>query len=316
MIIDRAHIKWGVGTVLATVAVTGLYLANANPDVLDRWHVPRSLPSWLGPVPPTSASFGATPLGLIYGTVALLIFLFAALLGARRNHPRWPGGKIKTWLRAHIWLTIFTIPLVIFHCGYHGGGPMTQVLLWLYAFVMVSGFWGLFLQNIVPRLMRAQLPEEVIFEQIPFVRAQLISNAEALRQDFADDQEVAETAGHDSEGGTATRAAVRSTATAAVIKFIDDEALPFLKSEGPQRSTLRTLPSAENQFRLLRLQVPDLMHTRMGKLQDICEEKRRLDLQVRLHYLLHGWLIFHAPASLVLIVLTIVHAVVAGFLYT
>ncbi len=95
------------------------------------------------------ANVGATPLGLIYGTIALLIFIFAALLGARRNHPTWPGGKIKAWLRAHVWLTIFTIPLVLFHCGFRGGGPMTQFLLWLYAFVMVSGFWGLFLQNVM-----------------------------------------------------------------------------------------------------------------------------------------------------------------------
>ena len=40
-----------------------------------------------------------------------------------------------------------------------------------------------------------------------------------------------------------------------------------------------------------------------------------LDLQTRLHYWLHGWLIVHAPASLLLVVITIVHAVVAAYIY-
>jgi hypothetical protein len=30
---------------------------------------------------------------------------------------------------------------------------------------------------------------------------------------------------------------------------------------------------------------------------------------------LHGWLIVHAPASILLVVLTIVHAIVAAFIY-
>src|SRR5271163_3090281 len=99
MIIDRAHVRWGLFTVLASVIAAVLYAANTYPD-----KVPFPLPSWLGPTPPLRGNPGATPMGLIYGTVALMIFIFAALIGWRRNHPSLKVGRIQAWLKAHIWL--------------------------------------------------------------------------------------------------------------------------------------------------------------------------------------------------------------------
>jgi hypothetical protein len=313
MIIDRTHIKWGIGTALATVAVTLVYLTNDHPEVLRKVGLDFPLPSVLGPVPPLRVNIGATPLGLIYGTVALLIFLFAALLGWRRNHQTAPVGKIQIWLKAHIWLTIFTIPLVLFHCGFHGGGPMTQFLLWLYTFVMVSGFWGLTLQHIVPKLMRDYLPEETIFEEIPFIRKQLIAKGESIREELAslpeEQMPVAE------QGGTATKVASQRGAAAGLIQFIDAEALPYLRTTKARRFALRDRQASANQFRLLKLQVPAFIQPLVEQMQELCDEKRQLDLQCRLHYWLHGWLLVHAPASILLVVLTILHAIVATYLY-
>jgi hypothetical protein len=315
VIIDRTHVRWGVCTLLASGGTALLYLANNDPDVLRKWHMDFPLPDWFGPVPPLRGNIGSTPLGLIYGTVALLIFLFAALLGWRRNHQTVPVGTIQTWLKAHIWLTILTIPLVLFHCGFHGGGPMTQFLLWLYAFVMVSGFWGLTLQHIVPKLMREYLPEEVIFEQIPYIRSQLVSQGESIREkleSLADESEVP--TGHDA-GGTTMVTSSHVGAIKAAVEFMDEQALPYLRSPKAGRSILGDKESADNQFRLMKLQVPDFVQQPLAQLQDLCDEKRRLDLQTRLHYWLHGWLIVHAPASLLLIVVTIVHAIVGAFIY-
>jgi hypothetical protein len=315
MIIDRTHLRWGLCTVAAGVGVTLVYLANNDPDELRKWHLAISLPAWLGPVPPLRGNVGATPLGLIYGTLALLIFIFATLLGWRRKHPAWPIGNMQVWLKAHIWLTLLTIPLVLFHCGFHGGGPMTQFLLWLYAFVMVSGFWGLALQHVVPKLMREYLPEEVIFEEIPFVRSQLVAQAEAIRQELANQPDESAPKAGPNEGGTATLASSHLIAVEAALHFLDREALPYLKSLNPRHFPLRDKQASDNQFRLLRLQVPQSIQPPLGQLQDLCDEKRRLDLQTRLHYWLHGWLLVHAPASILLVVLTIVHAVVAAFVY-
>jgi hypothetical protein len=315
MIVDRTHIRWGLFTFVASLVVTLVYLANNDPDVLRKWHLGFPLPDWLGPVPPLRGNVGATPLGLIYGTVALLIFLFAALLGWRRNKKKWPVGSIQSWLKAHIWLTILTIPLVVFHCGFHGGGPMTQFLLWLYAFVMVSGFWGLTLQHIIPKLMQEYLPEEVIFEQIPYIRGQLFNQGEAIREEIARQPDEATPKAGSHGGGTTTLAAGTKGAVKAAVDFIDHEALPYLKSLTPGQFALQDKQAADSQFRLLKLQVPASTQPLVEQLQDICDEKRRLDLQTRLHYWLHGWLIVHAPASLLLVVLTIVHAIVAAFIY-
>jgi len=317
MIIDRTHIRWGVCTAVASLGMAVIYFANNDPDELRQWHVALPLPAWLGPVPPLRGNVGATPLGLIYGTLALLIFIFAALLGWRRSHKTWPVGRIQTWLKAHIWLTVFTIPLVLFHCGFHGGGPMTQILLWLYAFVMVSGFWGLALQHIVPKLMQDYLPEEVIFEQIPFLRHQLLAQVYEIRHEFLSDPEMIARLedSSSSAGGKVELMSGHRAAILAALKFLDLEALPYLKAVTPGRRILRDKQTSDTQFRLLKLRMPDYMQPALDQLRDICDEKRRLDLQTRLHYWLHGWLIVHAPASLLLIVLTLLHAIVAVYLY-
>jgi hypothetical protein len=315
MIVDRTHVRWGIATVVASAGAALFYLANNDPEVLRKWHLTLALPAWAGPSPPLRGNVGATPLGLIYGTGALVIFLFAALLGWRRSHRTWPVGRIQTWLKAHIWLTIFTIPLVLFHCGFQGGGPMTQLLLGLYAFVMASGFWGLALQHVVPKLMQEYLPSEIIFEEIPFIRSQLGIQAEAIRQEIVREPEGPARGTEHEVGRTATLTFSHSTAVKEVIQFIDQEALPYLKTARARRSLLRDRQAFENQFRLLKLQVPESIQPPLARLQDLCEEKRRLDLQTRLHYWLHGWLIVHAPASLLLVVLTLVHAIVAAFIY-
>ncbi len=166
--------------------------------------------------------------------------------------------------------------------------------------------------------MREQLPVEVIFEQIPYVRSQLIAQAETIRKDLARELEAPEVVehGHGHGGGGGVATTVHAAAITSVARFAEKDVLPYLKAGGSRRSTLRTRETSDSQFRLLRLQLPEPLHVPLGQLQDLCNEKRRLDLQTRLHYWLHGWLIFHAPASLLLVVLTIVHAIVAGFLYT
>src|SRR6266850_2288255 len=148
MIIDRQHLSWAMFVIVATALAAVGYLANFHPDWLP-FRV--SLPAFLGPTPPLRGRVGSSPMGLIFGICAALIFVLAALLGARRKKPAWRVGRVQIWLKAHIWLTLLTVPLIALHCGFSTGGPMTQLLLALYAVVMVSGFYGLALQHFLPR---------------------------------------------------------------------------------------------------------------------------------------------------------------------
>jgi hypothetical protein len=175
------HFPWFVFVCLATVAACLLYVANFHPARMPPGiHVPASFIQTAS----EHHSVGGTPLGLSFGAISLGIFVFAALLSLRKKIPLWRVGTVQRWLRAHIWLTLLTIPLVILHSGFRLGGPMTTLLMALFAIVMVSGIYGLVLQHLMPRLMKERLPAETVFEQIPHIRSQLAVAAEKMRDSF------------------------------------------------------------------------------------------------------------------------------------
>src|SRR5262245_23619989 len=172
------HFPWFLFVVLATAAAALLYLGNFCPE---RMPAGITLPPSLIQTPTEHHTVGGTPLGLAFGTISLGIFIFAALLSLRKKVPLWRIGNVQRWLRAHIWLTFLTIPLILFHSGFRLGGPMTTLLMVLYAIVMVSGIYGLVLQHVMPRLMKERLPAETVFEQIPHIREQVVIAAEKMR---------------------------------------------------------------------------------------------------------------------------------------
>src|SRR5256885_5392964 len=180
-IVNRAHLPWFIFVVAATLFAIWLYVGNFSPQSLPAaLHLPNSLVQ----KPSEYRNAGGTPLGLIFGAVALSIFIFAALLGVRKKLVLWRVGTVQRWLRAHIWLTLLTIPLVILHSGFRLGGPMTTLLVVLYIIVMVSGIYGLALQHQMPRIMMERLPAESVYGQIPHIRAQLYAAAEKMRNSF------------------------------------------------------------------------------------------------------------------------------------
>jgi hypothetical protein len=180
-VFNRAHIPWAIFVLAATAFASWLYVGNFKPGLLpanlqlpNRWVQPHS----------EHQSVGGTPLGLAFGSIALGIFVFAALLGVRKKLVLWRIGTVQRWLRAHIWLTLLTIPLVILHSGFRFGGPMTTLLIVLYTIVMVSGIYGLALQHQLPRIMMERLPAETVYEQIPHIRTQLHIAAQKMRDSF------------------------------------------------------------------------------------------------------------------------------------
>lgn len=175
------HFPWFIFVCLATIGACLLYVGNFHPH---RMPAGIRLPPSLIQTPTEHHTVGGTPLGLAFGAISLGIFVFAALLSLRKKIPLWRVGTVQRWLRAHIWLTLLTIPLIILHSGFRLGGPMTTLLMGLYALVMVSGIYGLVLQHLMPRLMKERLPAETVFEQIPHIRAQLCVAAEKMRDSF------------------------------------------------------------------------------------------------------------------------------------
>lgn len=305
MRIDRKHIPWALFVGAATVVSGLFFLAEMHPQYLP-FHL--EVPRILSEAPRERSTYGATPLGLLYGAIALAIFVFASALGIRRKRRLWRIGSVQGWLRAHIWLTILTIPLVLFHCGGHLGGPHTTTVMALYTFVMVSGFFGMGMQNFMPRIMKDRLPREVVYEQIPHIRRRIVEAALTFRGDLFEKVSSVKPAGEE-----ATAVVVETDPSDTVLlEFMDEECLPYLDASRGRAKGCRLYDkrASDNVFRLLRLTVSEPYRGKVDEAQSWCDERRMMDLQTTLQHWLHGWLIIHVPASFALLVFTFWHAYV------
>ncbi|HEY0550040.1 MAG TPA: hypothetical protein VGF13_10605 [Verrucomicrobiae bacterium] len=323
MIINRQHWAWAAFVVVASVAATLLYIGEFHPGRLPfRFAMPASLHR---DVRETGRSVAGTPLGLVYGSVAAAIFVFAALLGLRRKRPTLKVGRLQLWLKGHIWLTVLTIPLVLLHCGFSSGSPMTKWFLVIYGIVMVSGFYGLALQHVLPRLMKDLVPGETIFEQIPHLRRQMQESAQEMRKAL-DTTPVRAALATASAGGSTTlfsgpaapTAVLETQADPAVQtlkQFLDETALPYLGESRGEKLPLGGQRVSDDQFRFLKISVGADLRDKVERLQSWCDERRQLDLQTKLQHWLHGWLLIHVPFSVLLLVFTAWHIVAALFFY-
>jgi hypothetical protein len=320
MIINRSHLPWAFLVAAATLLLSVTYLELFRPGSTPHY---LPVPVSLGTRPFGHRSVGATPLGIAYGTAAYLIFIFAALLGVRKKVRHWRIGRAESWMRAHIWLTILTIPLVLFHCGFHSGSIMTTSLMVLYVVVMASGFYGLALQQFLPRQMMDVLPHEVIYDQIPYLRALLVESATALRNEL-DPRPLAGVV------GTRPESAFKSSASGPVVaiedpkaqeciatlrEMLEQEVLPYLKARKGSRRRLARRQVSDNLFRIVRVSVSEEYHAKVDAMQKWCDERRQMDIQMTMQNWLHYWLLVHVPTSLLLLIWTGWHALTALYYF-
>ena len=97
----------------------------------------------------------------------------------------------------------------------------------------------------------------------------------------------------------------------ALKEFYDTEVRPYLFDKTGRSTTLSTRAKGSVVFAQLRTRVPASLHSVVDELEAICEERRQLRVQTRLHYWLHAWLLVHVPLSIALLVLSFAHAVIA-----
>ena len=225
---------------------------------------------------------GGSAAGLAFGIAAAAAMAFEGLLAFRKHRPAWRVGRASTWMRGHIWLGLLVVPLVLFHAGFRSGGTVSTLLLVLLAVVTLSGLFGLALQQFLPRLMTARVEMETIYEQIPHVVAQLSAEA-AARVEKAKHETLA--------------------------LFYKEEVQGFLASEGSARQRLGDPGRAAALFGHLRTLLPPEHKEAADDLEHICEERRQLAVQERLHRWLHGWLLVHVPLSYALLLMVAAHAV-------
>jgi len=285
---------------------------------------------------------GSSGIGLLFGIIGFGFMIFAALLGARKRVPTWRMGRAQAWMRGHLWLGLLALPMTLFHGGFHFGGTLTRLLMWLLIITVASGIFGAALQHYVPQVMTRDVPLETIYDEVGHVRSLLLEEADRAVEAVCGNLSFTKsTVGETQRAGgfTALRpiaatavplrtsAAVSAGASAAVAaaperivlseeqsaplsSFYFSEMRPFL--ELPKSGNrLADVAASSSTFAGLRTLLPAAAHGTLSDLEDICDEARQLARQEQLHRWLHGWLLMHIPLSLTLILLGAVHALMA-----
>lgn len=311
MRIDRTQRGWAIVSAVILGVFTAVYVAYAA-------RAPE------GPR-------GGSALGLTFGVIGFGFMIFAALLGARKRVPVWRIGRAQAWMRGHLWLGLLSLPVILFHGGFHFGGTLTSVLMWLLMITVVSGLFGAALQHYVPRVMTADVKLETIYDEIGTVRKLLREEADRAVETVCGPLGIGKPASEEvlragglsaaramatTSGGAAVAAAAETVVLseeecAPLRRFYLGEMRPFLDRPKQRGSRLSDADKAHGAFSGLRTLMPPPAQATLQDLEDICDEARQLVRQEQLHHWLHGWLLVHIPLSLALILLGAVHAVMA-----
>jgi hypothetical protein len=256
---------------------------------------------------------GGSWYGIIYGSVGSAMMLFALLLGLKKRLRTMRIGRAYWWMQGHVWLGLIAYPIILLHAGFRWGGPYTQILMWLFTIVVVSGIIGIIIQQLMPSLLLRDVQYETIYEQIEHVVEQLQQEADAIAQTV-----VGETGGEAYEtevvpAGSAVATAAQTNVKAAkdFLQFYSAEVKPYLNRRIPDGTKFNSELAAQVVFDHVRATMPRSIHPALTDLAAIVEERRQLAEQKKMHHILHGWLIMHVPLSYGLIVLAAVHAVQA-----
>jgi hypothetical protein len=229
---------------------------------------------------------GSTRLGLFLGLLAAVIIAFEMLIWPRKALRGRRLGRTRAWMYWHVWLGLASVPLAIIHAGFRFGGPLTALVLALFLIVIVSGVWGLGMQQVLPHKLLHGFAAETIEPQVNQVMKVHQREADELVQVAA--------------GGVANP----------LKAFYVDEVRPYLAHGRLSGSVLRSEARAAGLFADLAARSPGEAAA-VRRLEELCAARRAYDAQVRIHAWLHNWQLVHLPLSVALCVALVVHIVTA-----
>lgn len=310
MLIDRTHRGWAGFTGLLLVVATSVYVVYAR--------------TW--PNGPNGRSWP----GMMFGVGGTLMMLFAGALTLRKKTVRWRFGSLASWLRAHIWIGLLSVPMILFHAAFRWGGWLEMALWLTLAVIIVSGIVGLVLQNLLPRTMKLQLSHEAIPDQFGEVCRQLVREAdekviaqctpavmEALIQrssDLPKSTNGSRNVKADSAKAK-TELAIAKTESPLdrLARFHVETVRPYLTAASVRNPQLASNEQAHLLFDQERWNLPEACHATVDVLEELYQKRSELARQMRLYRVLHLWLRIHVPCSIVLLVLTAIHIVASLF---
>ena len=222
--------------------------------------------------------------GLLFGILAAVLFVNAALYPWRRRWNTRPLGTAQRWLQLHIYGSTLATLFVLLHIGWRWpAGTMGWLLLLLSIWTTVTGLAGVWLQRTVPRVISRRLTVEAIYERIPELIRALVGEADALMQGAPD--------------------MLARVYTVEIRPVLDGPRTSVKWLTGPAPAAMLMSGSVDR----LRPYAKGAERERLDDLASILQDKADLDAQLSLQGLLRGWLILHVPPAILLIGLMVVH---------
>jgi hypothetical protein len=230
---------------------------------------------------------------LVYLTGWILFALILALtvFNVRKKLPFLPLLSARIWLQVHVYAGLFTGLAFCLHLHWRAPtGWFDGVLAGLFVAVTLSGIFGWWLSNVLPKRLTTA-GGEVPYERIPVVRRELRLEAEAL----------------------ALQAIPEAKATT-LADFYARELRGYFAAPrdfwgnvfGSRRSLNSRLGSlAEHQRYFTAAE-----RANSGRLAELIRLKDALEFQRTAQLLLKGWLFVHIPLTYGLIVFGLVHVVI------
>lgn len=227
--------------------------------------------------------------GRTYGTLAALLMVAAALLGVRRRQMARAWGRTQTWVQLHVYGGTLFLLLGLLHAPGWPDSGLGQALVILSLWVVVSGLLGVALRKWIPRVLTSGLSFEVLWERIPEMSREVERRA---------------------------REAVAG-ASRPLADFYRRRIAPRL---GTPRFRPRAFldpagvdPRRVREREMIRPLLPEAERQTLDELGRLDRTQQELDAHYTLQLPLRLWLWAHVPASLVLLVLVLIH--VATVLY-
>ena len=245
---------------------------------------------------------GSRPVGFWFGVTAFAIILFEMLLWFRKKLRGRRLGATRKWMIWHIWLGLLSVPLAICHSGFAFGGALSATAMVLFVVAIASGVWGLLMQQIIPRKLLEEIPAESIAIEMGSLMMNHLAEVRGLLKSL-----------HASEAGPYESGVVvvANNPLYQLDDFVNRLIVPYLMNGRRVCPQLGMRTRREQSFIELR-RLCEIEHQAfINRLAQMCDDRRQLDAQIRLHNWLHGWLCVHVPLSWALLILVTAHAVIA-----
>lgn len=233
--------------------------------------------------------------GLSYGAAAATLMFGAAFYGIRRRKMRTASrqkwGRAQSWVQFHIYGGAIFLLLVFMHSGFRLPNGALFWWLWILSvWVTISGILGVGLQKWLPRILASALSIEVVYERIPELIQAIRKKADTL----------AASCSQPIKDFYRKKIALSLTAPRSrLIYFVDITG--GIQRRLRQFDFLKTLLSGSEREKLVELEM-------------MYKSKLEIDAHYTLQKALKIWLYLHLPASIVLLVLVVIH-LFAAFYY-